>query len=595
MLALAANHRLSAFDEAKVRSTIIVSNIVRFGIFDVDLDRRELRRKGVHIKLQQQPFEILRLLVTHPGELVSRELIQKTLWPDDLFVDFERSINTAIMRLRQALRDSASTPTYIETVAGIGYRLIPSVADNSPAVEGKSRIGAIAILPLQDLSSIPDTEYFVDGLTDALVTAMAVESDLRVVSRSSMRRYKDSPLSVRQIAKALEVQAMVEGSILRSGDRIRISVRLLDASQDRHLWAQTYERDLRDILVLQQEIADAIVNSASAIIKEGSRPSGIRQINPRAYESFLRGNFLLSTRTANQLAPAAQCYESAMFLEPQWAAPIAMLGECCRIQQFYNYGGSKELLSKAESLTEKALRLDPNNGQANATAGALLAFYEWNWSAGLEKIRLALTRDPRSSDLEHLCSQILLHMGRYDEALVHADIALSLDPSSLRLWSYRAQIFLYARRYAECIQESERILEQNPSSPMVLLNYGGALAESGRLHEALVVADQAFTTTGWSFALIGRMNIRRHLGHAEEARADMELLEQHHKEHICSPAMLAWGHMVMGDIERSYDYLEASAAERDANLSLVFHLPNFDPIRHDERFLRILRQMHLDA
>ena len=269
-----------------------VHEFVRFGIFELDLRSSELRRKGVKVKLQQQPFEILRLLVAHPGQFVSRESIQKTLWPDNYFVDFEGSINTAMMKLRRALREDANSPTYIETVARNGYRWIAPIIGDAPAQS--TGIRAIAILPLQDLSGIPDSEYFVDGLTDALITEMAQRSELHVVSRMTTVRYKHSQQSMQQIAKELNVQAVVEGSILRSGDRIRVSARLLDAIEDRHLWAQTYDRNLQDILILQQDVVTAIVTSAALALKQDVVSSAPRQINPKAYESFLKGNFLFS-------------------------------------------------------------------------------------------------------------------------------------------------------------------------------------------------------------------------------------------------------------------------------------------------------------
>jgi TolB-like protein/tetratricopeptide (TPR) repeat protein len=566
-----------------------VSNIVRFGIFELDLSRNELRRKGVRIKVHQQPFEILRLLVEHRGEMVSRQLIQKTLWPEDHFVDFERSINTAIMRLRHALRESAKSPAYIETVARTGYRLLVPVVEEG---EGR-RIRAIAILPLQDLSGLPDTQYFVDGLTDSLVTAMAVASDLRVVSRPSMQIYKDSRLSSREIAKELNVQALVEGSILRAGDRIRISARLLDASEDRHLWAQTYDRELKNILLLQQEIVSAIVGSTTTALKQGAKPTATRQINPRAYESFLRGNFLMSMRVPDQMSKAAECYEHAIFLEPEWASPYAMLADCCRMQDFHNYSTSKQLLARASTLTEKALRLEPNNARANAAIGAMLAIHEWKWKAGEERLHAALRADPRCSQIEHIYSQVLLNMGRYDEALRHADLSLSIDPSSLFLWSYRAQILLFARRYDESLRESERVLEQHPTFAMGLLNYAGALAHLGRLPEALSAFERAFAGTGLAVALVGVMYIHLKLKRSEEANADMERLKQMHREGNCSPAVLGWGHLAVGDIEGAFPLLEAAIAEHDTRLSLFIHMPHFDIIRDDERFVGMLRQMGL--
>jgi TolB-like protein len=568
---------------------LVVSRISRFGIFELDLHRNELRRKGIRIKLQQQPFQILRLLVKHRGEPVSRDLIQKTLWPEGHFVDFERSINSAVRRLRQALRERAGAPSYVETVARTGYRLIPPVTDDS----ARNEIRAIAILPLQDLSATPDAPHFVDGLTDALITEMALASDLRVVSRSSVLRYKDSQLSVRQIAREQNVQALVEGSILRSGDRIRISVRLLDADNDRHLWAQTYDRDLKDILLLQKEIATAIVRSSSAAVKQDARPGSARQINPKAYELWLRGNFVFSMRFPGQMRNAAQCYENAILLEPHWAPPYAMLAECCRVLNFYDYPNSKQLVTRANAMAARALHLEPNNARANAVAGTLLAILDWKWTEGEEKIKLARRWDPLCSQIEHDYSQVLLNWGRFDEALRHADAALAIEPTSLVLWSHRAQILLFGRRFDDCLHESERLLEQFPDFAMGHVNYGAALIEAGRPAEALPHFEATFANTGMVIALFGIMHSHHELGRREEAQQGLDRLRQMHREGACSPAMLAWAHLTVGKIEEAFPLLETALAERDTRLSLFVHLPQFDVVRADDRLIRILRRINL--
>ncbi len=566
-----------------------MSRVLRFGIYELDLKRNELRRKGVRIKLQQQPFEILRLLVEHRGELVSRDLIQKTLWPNGHFVDFERGINSAVLRLRRALREKAGAPSYVETVAGTGYRLIPPVIADAAGKE----IRAIALLPLQDLSATPDTQYFVDGLTDALITEMTLASDLRVVSRSSVLRYKNSQLSVRQIAKELNVQALVEGSILHSSDRIRISARLLDADNDRPLWAQTYDRDLKDILLLQKEIATAIIHSASATIKQDARPGSVRQIDPRAYELWLRGNFMFSMRFPGQMTNAAQSYENAILLEPQWAPPYAMLAECCRTLNFYDYPNSKQLVARAKAMAAQALRLEPDNARANAVAGTLLAIHDWKWMEGEEKIKLALRWDPSCSQIEHDYSQVLLNWGRFEEALRHADAALAIEPTSLVLWSHRAQILLFGRRFDDCLHESERLLEQFPDFAMGHVNYGAALIEAGRPAEALPHFEATFASTGMVIALFGIMHSHHELGRREEAEQGLDRLRQMHREGVCSPAMLAWAHLTVGKIEEAFPLLETALAERDTRLSLFVHLPQFDVVREDDRLVGILRRMNL--
>lgn len=424
-------------------ATLSEPTVVRFGIFELDLRRRELTRSGVLIKLHQQPYEILALLVRHRGELVSRELIRQTLWPNGQFVDFERSINTAIRKLRRALRESASAPAYIGTAPRVGYRLIAQVVEQ-PA---EARIETIAVLPLTDLSNDLDAQFFVDGLTDALITEIARQSDLRVVSHAATRGYRNSQKTAREIAAELKIQAIVQGSILRSGNRIRISARLLDAVRDQHLWAHTYDRDLRDILGLQQELVTAISAAAFHTVRQRSQPAPAREIDPNANESFLRVNFLVSLRAPNSLAKAAECYQTAMALEPDWAPPYAGLAETKRIQAYAGNPSYIEVVERTKALTGRALSLDPSSAQAHATLGSVIAMYLWKWEEGEERIQLALENNPRSAQVEHLYSMVLLAQGRYKEALQHIDAALAIEHSSLFLRSHRAQVLLFARRY----------------------------------------------------------------------------------------------------------------------------------------------------
>lgn len=568
--------------------------IVQFGVFEFESRGRELRRKGTRIRLQHQQFEILRLLVESHGELVTRDLIQKTLWPDDSFVDFERSINTAIMRLRHALRDDASSPTYIETVARSGYRLIPPVVEK-PEATSVHTIRAIAILPLRDLTGTADSARFVDRLTDVLINALATGSELHVVSRTSAARYGDTTLSAREIARELDVQALVEGSVLRVDDRIRISIRLLDAVHDKRLWAETYDYDLKDMLQLEQEIADAIVRSATAAIKQGATTEKSRQIAPRANEFYIRGNFILSSDVTGQLGNAVKCYESAIEVEPAWAPPYAMLAECCRLRALFEHGSTEILLERTHTLAEKALQLDPNNALANATVGIVLAIHNWEWKEGLNRVRLALHTDPRSARIEVICAQVMLHMGRFDDAHRHVDSAIANDPSSMVLWAYRALTLYYARRYAECLHDYERILEQNPNFPLAVMGSAFALTELGRPQEALNAFDRLISATGWSIALVGKIQAHRRLGDTEEAKADLAELDRRYQEGACSPSILAWAHLAAGDGSASLAYLEKAVAAHDASLSLLLRLSPFDAIRDDAHYIGSLKQMQLES
>jgi len=256
---------------------------IRFDVFEVDLQAGELRKQGVKIKLQEQPFQILQTLLEHPGEIVTRDQLQKRIWPADTFVDFEQGLYNAIKRLREALGDSPEKPRFIETLSRRGYRFIGIPAITAAPIE------SLAVLPLENLSGDPEQEYFAEGMTEALITSLAKVGALRVISRTSAMRYKRTDKTVPQIARELNVDAVVEGTVQRSGGRVRISAQLLHAPTDTHLWADSYDRDLRDVLALQAELAQAIAREIRVKLTpiDNARFGAAHPINPEAYEAYL--------------------------------------------------------------------------------------------------------------------------------------------------------------------------------------------------------------------------------------------------------------------------------------------------------------------
>src|SRR5690348_15337471 len=325
------------------------SDVVRFATFQVDLRSGELRKQGLKIKLQEQPFRVLKVLLQRPGELVTREELRNQNWPPDTFVDFENSLNPAINKLRDALGDSPDNPRFIETLPRRGYRFIaPVIGDQQekspvPAEESKvgdeqpgknprisrwlipaavvvlallalayiitirrgandaahSKINSLAVLPLKNLSGDPSQEYLADGMTEELIGRLAAIRDLRVTSRTSVMRFKDTQLSVPEISRLLSVDAVVEGSVIREGDRIRVHAQLIRAATDEHFWSQSYDRELRDALALESEVAESIGEKVEATVtgKERSQLIASRQVSPGVYESYLQGRFALNKNT----------------------------------------------------------------------------------------------------------------------------------------------------------------------------------------------------------------------------------------------------------------------------------------------------------
>src|SRR3989441_8155769 len=281
---------------------------VRFGVFEVDLRAGELRKRGVKVKLQDQPFLILQVLLEHSGEVVTREQLREKIWPSDTFVDFDQGLNNAIKRLLESLSDSPENPRFIETIPRHGYRFIANLGVTP------GQIKSLVVLPLENLSRDPEQEYFAEGLTEALITTLAKVGELRVVSRTSAMVYKDARKPLREIARELEVDAIVEGTVMRAGDRVRITAQLIDTSKETHLWSESYDRDLRDVLALQAEVAQSIGREIRIKITaaDQARIAEVHPVEPDAYEAYLKGRYHWNRRSREGLPKGVQYFQEAI-------------------------------------------------------------------------------------------------------------------------------------------------------------------------------------------------------------------------------------------------------------------------------------------
>jgi TolB-like protein/DNA-binding winged helix-turn-helix (wHTH) protein len=389
---------------------------VQFGVFELDLQRAELRKQGVKVKLQEQPLKVLQVLLENPGQIVSREELRQRVWPANTFVEFDQGLYSAMARLRDALGDSSESPRFIETVARRGYRFIapviaPTEAPSPETIPKIERSGwssihrwissllagllggalllaivfgfdvagvrewlrnrttpirSIAVLPLQNLSGDPEQEYFADGMTDELITGLARLGSVRVVSRTSVMRYKSTNKTLPQIGQELSVDAVVEGTVERSGSRVRIRVQLIQASSDRHLWAQDYDRDLQDTLVLQSEAAGDIVREIQSNLTpvQQQRLQAARQVDPEAYEMYLKGLYFSNKRSPADFKRAIDYFERSIKKTPDYAVAYSGLANAL-IGQIFTGTPSDQVREKATSAAEKAIALDPSVAEAH--------------------------------------------------------------------------------------------------------------------------------------------------------------------------------------------------------------------------------------
>ena len=422
------------------------SSAVRFGDFEADSRSGELRHHGVRVRLPDQSFRLLLLLIDRAGEAVTRDELRRALWSDDTFVDFEAGMNSAIKRLRDALGDSAEVPRFVETLPRRGYRFIGSVATR--AEQSPARIKSIAVLPLQNLIGDATQDFFVDGMTDALITHLAQISALRVISRTSVMRYRGTAKSLPEIGAELGVDAIVEGAVTRSGARVRITAQLIRAATDEHLWAKHYERDMTDILLLQAEVAQAIASEIRITLtpEEQARIATARLVKPDAYEKYLRGRFHWDKRSATTIRKGLTLFEEALSEDPSFALAHTGIAESYNMLGYWGEAAPEEAAVRAENAARKALQIDPQLAEARAALGWTAFIFHWDWSTAERAFREALELKPAYTTARQWYSHLLLYEGRVDEALMQVQRTLQLEPVSRVMNSNAALIYLLAGR-----------------------------------------------------------------------------------------------------------------------------------------------------
>jgi TolB-like protein/DNA-binding winged helix-turn-helix (wHTH) protein/Tfp pilus assembly protein PilF len=475
-------------------------------------------RNGDKIKLQDRPFQILAALIQRPGDVVTRDQIRQKLWPTDTFVDFEHGINTAVKKLREALGDEAENPRFIATLPRYGYRLIAPVAvvetngacpktETRPATSprrqrtgfwlglaflvvagigltcvfafdwghvrsrlvagtGARPIGSLAVLPLRNLSNDPQQEYFSDGMTDELITALAQLKSLKVISYTSVDRYKYGNRTLPDIARELGVDAVVEGAVMRSGDRVRITAQLIDARSDQHLWAESYERDLKDVLSLQDEVAGQIAAQVGTEVAAGqqTRVASTRQVDPQAHEAYLKGNFYWSRSNCDGSQKGLSYFQEAVAKDPTFAPGYVGLAQAYFTLGDWNCSPYEEAFSKSKAAALRALELDPTLGPAHNWLGTITFFHEWNWDKAEREYRQATQLSPNYAPAHILYAVFLVSMARREEGLAEMRKALELDPTAEFTNMVSVHILYLAREYDQAIEQANNAIQLYPNS-----------------------------------------------------------------------------------------------------------------------------------
>jgi TolB-like protein/DNA-binding winged helix-turn-helix (wHTH) protein/Tfp pilus assembly protein PilF len=521
-------------------------NPVKFGD-DLELDPRayELRRAGRSLKLERIPMELLLLLVERRGQLVTREHIIEEIWGKDVFLDADTSINSAIRKIRQVLKDDPEQPRFLQTVTGRGYRFIAPVVEASPppSVEAASPqpaaaeisvgrktvpgaillpkkfwiggvlalgllllvgwavtrrrlhlppaasppIRSIAVLPLENLTGDSGQEYFADGMTDALITSLAQVGSLRVISRTSSMHYRDSRKALPEIAKELGVDAVVEGSVARSGNRVRIDAQLIQAPADRHLWAKSYERDVQDVLALQGELARTIASEVQIQLtaKEQARLGGTLSVNPEAYEAYLKGRFFWNKRNKEAIYKSIEYFQEAIRLDPNYAAAYAGLADAYNITGCGLPAGlpMTEAGPKAKAAALKAVALDDSSAEAHTALGMEIQCFGSDLSTPEKEYQRAIALNPNYATAHHAYAVLLLRW-RDQEGLDQVQQALRLDPVSPNINGMFGDFLMETRQFDKAVEQFRRTVELDPQQYNSRVRLGFAYAVVHRYPEA---------------------------------------------------------------------------------------------------------------
>ncbi|MGA9355611.1 MAG: winged helix-turn-helix domain-containing protein [Terriglobales bacterium] len=625
------------------------SLVLRFDGFELDVRAGELRKAGVKLRLQGQPIQVLAALLNSAGELVTREELRAQVWPAETFVDFDHSLHNAIARIREALGESAGTPRYIETLPRRGYRFIGTVekvgveeplrggpaepASVAPVVVPRSRsrapviaallvavaiaavligmqvyshragvtpsVRSIAVLPLDNFSGDPAQEYFVDGMTDELITDLAKIGSLRVISRTSVMRYKGTKKSLPEIARELNADGIIEGSVTRSGQRVRITAQLLYGPTDKHLWAETYERDLGDVLGLQSEVAEAIARQVRAQVtpQQQAHFRSARPVNPEAYDAYAKGRYYLwnDYTTAQPLNMAKNYFEEAARKDPGFALAQSGLADAYLYLTIFRQLSPASAYLPAEEAVQHALSLDDTIGEAHDTLGVLSWRYNWDWDATERELNKAIALAPSYICAHEDRAEYLAFRGRRSEAETEVAKSLELDTSVSSALT-EAGVYFQLRDFERLVKASRRGMGLNPNEWLEHFYLGVGYEGTGKRRESISEYQKAVELSG------GDQDARAALAHAYAGvgrRAETEKvlrdLQQESAKVYVSPYLIATLYASLGDKDKAFKFIEKAYVEKSLDLSWNLKADlRIDNLRSDPRYLSLVRRVGLE-
>jgi len=634
-----------------------------FGVFTVDLPGGELRKHGMRLKVQERPFQLLVCLLERPGEVISRDELRRRLWPDGTFVDFDHNISSAINKLRTVLNDSASNPRFIETVGSRGYRFLADVkripcdlaTASEPAKQQPPKVPVIAatiasppkwrwkllagialilsllvagyfqwvhktsksiapvarvmvaVLPFQNLTGDPAQDYFSDGLTEEMIAALTRlnQDRLGVIARTSVMVYKQSPKPLDQIGRELGVQYVMEGSVRRDSSRVRITAQLIQIKDQTHVWAREYDRELKNSLALQSEIAQEIGDEIQISLGESNGVKAAHNLPPihstasyEAYDFYLKGRYFWNKRTRSGFQQAATYFQQAIAKDPQYASAYAGLADTFGLMSTWYAAPQQEFMPKAKAAALNALALDDSLAEAHASLALVAENYDYDWQTAEKEFRRAIELNPDYATAHQWYAEYLAWQGRFDEALAESERARQLDPMSLIIATDRGTVLFYARKYDRAIDQFRAVLDMDPGFANARPFLASTYVQQGRFAEALkeneLMGNGEDPPWYWAFTAY----IYNHSGNvaqAQHALAKFEELSPRLRSDAILARLVAYNGSTQRILqEKTISLLEQAYKEHSPALTNIKVDPRYDNLRKDPRFQELLARMNLN-